>query len=60
MVVDYDKTVKKENIKLEVTHFNFNDEHLLKLVIERMKEIEDKIKNNKKLPELGNKKGLKG
>ena len=26
---------------------------LLRLVIERMKEIEDKIKNNKNLPEIG-------
>ena len=60
MEVNVDTSIKKENIKIDVSNFNFNDEILLKLVIERMKEIEDKIKNNKKLPELGIKKDLKG
>ena len=60
MEVNIDISIKKENIKIDVSNFNFNDEILLRLVIERMKEIEDKIKNNKKLPELGIKKDLKG
>jgi hypothetical protein len=60
MEVNTDTTQKKENIKIDVSNFNFNDELLLRLVIERMKEIEDKIKNNKILPELGIKKDLKG
>ena len=60
MEVNVDTSIKKENIKIDISNFNFNDEILLKLVIERMKEIEDKIKNNKKLPELGIKKDLKG
>jgi len=60
MEVNTDTSVKKENIKIDVTNFNFNDELLLRLVIERMKEIEDKIKNNKNLPEIGIKKDLKG
>ena len=60
MEVNVDTTVKKENIKIDVSNFNFNDELLLRLVIERMKEIEDKIKNNKTLPEIGIKKDLKG
>ena len=60
MEVNIDTSIKKENIKIDVSEFNFNDEILLKLVIERMKEIEDKLKNNKKLPELGIKKDLKG
>ena len=55
-----DKTVKKENIKIDVSNFNFKEEILLKLVLERMREIEDKIKNNKDVPELGIKKDLKG
>ena len=58
--VNIDTSIKKQYIKLDVSNFNFNDELLLRLVIERMKEIEDKIKNNKLLPELGIKKGLKG
>ena len=53
-------TSKKENIKIDISNFNFNDEILIKLVIERMKEIKDKIKNNKQLPELGIKKDLRG
>ena len=60
MEVNIDTSVKKENIKIDISNFNFNDELLLRLVIERMKEIEDKIKENKKLPELGIKKDLKG
>ena len=60
MEVNIDTSIKKENIKIDVSNFNFNDEILLRLVVERMKEIEDKIKNNKQLPELGIKKDLKG
>ena len=60
MEANTDTSIKKENIKIDVSNFNFNDEILLRLVIERMKEIDDKIKNNKKLPELGIKKDLKG
>ena len=40
--------------------YNFNEEILLKLVIERMKEIEEKIKKKVTLPELGIKKNLEG
>jgi hypothetical protein len=60
MEVNTDTSKKKENIQIDVSNFNFNDELLLRLVIERMKEIEDKIKNNKTLPEIGIKKDLKG
>ena len=61
MEVNIDTSIKKEEIKIDVSNFNFNDEILLRLVIERMKEIEDKIKNkNNQLPELGIKKDLKG
>ena len=60
MEVNTDTTIKKENIKIDVSNFNFNEEILLRLIIERMKEIEDKIKNDKPLPDLGIKKDLKG
>ena len=60
MEINKDTSIKKEEIKIDVSTFNYNDEILLKLVVGRMKEIEDKIKNNKQLPELGIKKNLKG
>ncbi len=44
MEVKYDITKKKENIKIDVSNFNFNNEVLLRIIIEHMKEIEDKIK----------------
>ena len=56
--VNIDTTIKKETLKINISNFNFNEEIILRLVFERMREIEDKIKNNKKLPELGIKKDL--
>ena len=58
--INIDTTIKKENIKIDLSNFCFNDEILLRLVLDRMREIEDKIKEGKTLPELGIKKNLKG
>ena len=44
--------IKKENIKIDISNFDFNEEILLKLVFERMKIIDDKITNKENLPEL--------
>ena len=60
MEFNTDIKIRKENIKNAISNFNFNDEFLLRLVIKRMKEIEDKIKNNQNLPEIGIHKDLKG
>ena len=55
-------TNKKENRKINISNFNFKEDIniILRLVIERMKEIEENIKKNKPLPSLGIKKDLKG
>lgn len=52
-------TIKKENTKTNSTNINFNEELILNLTLKKMKEIEDKIKNNKTLPELIIQKNLK-
>ena len=54
-----DTTIKKETHIIKSN--NFDEKIILQLIIDRMKEIEEKIKNNKyPLPELGIKKDLRG
>ena len=60
MEINIDTSIQKEDIKIDVSNFKFNYEILLRLIKDRMLEIEDKIKNGKPLPELGIKKDLKG
>ena len=59
--VNKDLSNKKENRILNIDNFNLNEDIIIQLVIDRMKEIEEKIKNKKyPLPDLGIKKDLKG
>ena len=58
--LNIDTTNKKEKIKIDISNYNFNEEIILRLVIERMKALEQTINNKKPLPKLGIKRDLKG
>ena len=58
--VNIDTSIKKEVLQIDVSGMNFKESLLLGLIIQRMKEIDEKIKNKKPLPNLGFKKNLKG
>ena len=58
--INLDISIKKEHLKIDISDMNFEESLLIGLVIQRMKEIEDKIKYNKPLPNLGIKRNLVG